>query len=87
MVRWLIVAGSPTAGGFAGYFTNGTSTMPSRAAPARPNAARVSLEVRSRRRSNVYAVASNPPIATPYRAVARNSPPFWPVRETSSSSW
>ena len=26
MVRWLMVAGSPTAGGLGGYLTNGTST-------------------------------------------------------------
>jgi len=53
MVRWLIVAGSPTAGGLGGYFAKGTATMPSRAAPARLRAARVSLVVRRRRRSRV----------------------------------
>src|SRR5690606_12616886 len=62
-VRSSIVSGSPTAGGFAGYLTNGTRTIARNAVPAATIASRPSLRGPTRPRSPAYTSAKIPPTA------------------------
>src|SRR5690606_27413785 len=64
-VRLVIVSGSPTAGGLAGYFRNGTTMSAAKAVPAAASARAPSDRGPTRPRSAAKASANIPPMARP----------------------
>src|SRR5690606_22687816 len=64
-VRLVIVSGSPTAGGLAGYFRNGTTMTAAKAVPAAARARPPSDRGPTRPRSAAKTSANTPPTASP----------------------
>ena len=84
-MRVSIVSGSPTPGGFAGYFVNGTSVIV-RNAPAPSSADRArGPNVPTRPYAQAKTSAKNPPSAAPMTTVPVSSPiDRWTPRDTSA---
>ena len=85
LVRLPMVLGSPTAGGVAGYFRNGTSATATNPIPA---TSRVDPRAESRPRRPMTAAAASavrPPSAVPTTAMPVSRPKlFWSSREIST---